>query len=166
MGADVVSGMSPEGESGRCDTIIFASSIILFPAQISNMLGGSEYAIMQKLQYWLSPGHGVYMLLYGMLIIFFCYFYTAIQFNPVDIADNLKKYGGFIPGIRPGQNRLINIMRILNRITLFRRNFSRAYRKSCLTLLYGSGRRKFLTRWPIFSAVHRFLLSSVSPWTP
>ncbi len=98
--------------------IIFASSIILFPAQISNMLGGSEYAIMQKLQYWLSPGHGVYMLLYGMLIIFFCYFYTAIQFNPVDIADNLKKYGGFIPGIRPGQNTADYIMRILNRITL------------------------------------------------
>ncbi len=98
--------------------IIFASSIILFPAQISNMLGGSEYKIMQTLQYWLSPGHGVYMFIYAMLIIFFCYFYTAIQFNPVDIADNLKKYGGFRPGIRPGPNTADYIMRILNRITL------------------------------------------------
>ncbi len=98
--------------------IIFASSIILFPAQISNMLGGSKYAIMNKIQYWLSPGHGVYMFTYGMLIVFFCYFYTAIQFNPVDIAENLKKYGGFIPGIRPGKNTSDYIMRILNRITL------------------------------------------------
>lgn len=98
--------------------IIFASSIILFPAQISNMLGGSKYAILTNLQYWLSPGHGVYIFLYGSLIIFFCYFYTAIQFNPVDIAENLKKYGGFIPGIRPGQNTSDYIMRVLNRITL------------------------------------------------
>ena len=59
------------------------------------------------------------MFIYAMLIIFFCYFYTAIQFNPVDIADNLKKYGGFI-GIRPGQNTADYIMRILNRITLSR----------------------------------------------
>lgn len=58
------------------------------------------------------------MFIYAMLIIFFCYFYTAIQFNPVDIADNLKKYGGFIPGIRPGPNTADYIMRILNRITL------------------------------------------------
>jgi preprotein translocase subunit SecY len=98
--------------------IIFASSIILFPAQISNMLGGSKYAILQKMQFWLSPGHGPYILIYGGLVIFFCYFYTAIQFNPVDIADNLKKYGGFIPGIRPGKNTSDYIMRILNRITL------------------------------------------------
>ncbi len=98
--------------------IIFASSIILFPAQISNMFGGSKYAILTKLQYWLSPGHVVYMVFYGALIIFFCYFYTAIQFNPVDIAENLKKYGGFIPGIRPGKNTSDYIMTILNRITL------------------------------------------------
>ncbi|HDP79768.1 MAG TPA: preprotein translocase subunit SecY [Spirochaetes bacterium] len=98
--------------------IIFASSIILFPAQISNMFGGSKYAILTKLQYWLSPGHAAYMIIYGTLIIFFCYFYTAIQFNPVDIAENLKKYGGFIPGIRPGKNTSDYIMTILNRITL------------------------------------------------
>ena len=98
--------------------IIFASSVILFPAQISNMLGGSKYAILTKMQYWLSPGHGAYMIIYGLLVVFFCYFYTAIQFNPVDIAENLKKYGGFIPGIRPGTNTSDYIMRILNRITL------------------------------------------------
>jgi preprotein translocase subunit SecY len=98
--------------------IIFASSVILFPTQISNMLGGSKYAILTRLQYWMSPGHAAYMIFYGLLIVFFCYFYTAIQFNPVDISENLKKYGGFIPGIRPGKNTADYIMRILNRITL------------------------------------------------
>lgn len=99
--------------------IIFASSVILFPAQISNMIGGSsEYAILAKIQYWLSPGQVLYMIFYALLIIFFCYFYTAIQFNPVDIAENLKKYGGFIPGIRPGKNTSDYIMWLLNRVTL------------------------------------------------
>ncbi len=98
--------------------IIFASSVILFPAQISNMLGGSKYKILQSIQFWLSPGQLAYMIIYGAMIVFFCYFYTAIQFNPVDIAENLKKYGGFIPGIRPGKNTSDYIMRILNRITL------------------------------------------------
>ncbi len=98
--------------------IIFASSIILFPAQISNMLGATKYGIFTKMQYWLSPGHTAYMIIYSLLIIFFCYFYTAIQFNPNDLAENLKKYGGFIPGIRPGQNTADYIMHILNRITL------------------------------------------------
>lgn len=98
--------------------IIFASSVILFPAQISNMLGATKYAIFTKMQYWLSPGHAAYMIIYSLLIIFFCYFYTAIQFNPNDLSENLKKYGGFIPGIRPGQNTADYIMHILNRITL------------------------------------------------
>lgn len=98
--------------------IIFASSVVLFPTQIANMLGVNKYAIFTKIQYWLSPGQPFYMVFYGLLIVFFCYFYTAIQFNPVDIADNLKKYGGFIPGIRPGQKTADYIMRILNRVTL------------------------------------------------
>lgn len=105
--------------------IIFASSVILFPTQIgniiSNIFGGAEgrgYQFFVYLQTWLQPGHVVYIILYSALIIFFCYFYTAIQFNPVDIAENLKKYGGFIPGIRPGKNTSDYIMRILNRITL------------------------------------------------
>ncbi len=98
--------------------IIFASSVVLFPTQIANMLGVTKYAIFTKIQYWLAPGHPFHMLFYGVLIIFFCYFYTAIQFNPVDIAENLKKYGGFIPGIRPGQKTSDYIMKILNRVTL------------------------------------------------
>jgi len=106
--------------------IIFASSVILFPTQIgsifSNIFGGDSqgagYQFFVYLQTWLQPGHIVYIIFYSALIVFFCYFYTAIQFNPVDIAENLKKYGGFIPGIRPGKNTSDYIMRILNRITL------------------------------------------------
>lgn len=98
--------------------IIFASSVILFPTQIANILKVSQYPIFSNVQYWLSPGQIPYMVVYGLLVVFFCYFYTAIQFNPVDIADNLKKYGGFIPGIRPGKNTSDYIMRILNRVTL------------------------------------------------
>jgi preprotein translocase subunit SecY len=106
--------------------IIFASSVILFPTQIgsivSNIFGGDSqgagYQFFVYLQTWLQPGHVVYMIFYSALIVFFCYFYTAIQFNPVDISENLKKYGGFIPGIRPGKNTSDYIMRILNRITL------------------------------------------------
>lgn len=98
--------------------IIFASALLMFPSQIIGMLGGSKYALLNKLQYWLSPGQIPYMIIYGLLIIFFCYFYTAIRFNPSDIADNLKKYGGFIPGIRPGQNTVDYITYVLNRITL------------------------------------------------
>ncbi|PKL36141.1 MAG: preprotein translocase subunit SecY [Spirochaetae bacterium HGW-Spirochaetae-1] len=98
--------------------IIFASAILMFPSQIINMLGGSKFAILNQIQYWLSPGQIPYMLVYAGFIIFFCFFYTAIRFNPTDIADNLKKYGGFIPGIRPGQNTAEYLMGILNRITL------------------------------------------------
>ena len=98
--------------------IIFASSVVMLPAQLGNMLGVTKYDIFNKLQYWLSPGHVSHMAFYGLLIVFFCYFYTAIQFNPVDISENLKKYGGFIPGIRPGQHTSDFIMKILNRVTL------------------------------------------------
>ncbi len=98
--------------------IIFASSVVLLPSQIGSMLGVTKYAIFNRIQYWLSPGQISYMFFYGLLIVFFCYFYVAIQFNPVDIADNLKKYGGFIPGIRPGQKTSDFIMKLLNRVTL------------------------------------------------
>ncbi len=98
--------------------IIFASSVVMLPAQLGNMLGVNTYAIFNKIQYWLSPGQATHMVFYGLLIVFFCYFYTAIQFNPVDIAENLQKYGGFIPGIRPGQKTSDFILRILNRVTL------------------------------------------------
>src|SRR3989442_13791046 len=65
----------------------------------------------------LAPGSVTYTILYVSLIVFFCYFYTAVVLNPVDIADNMKKYGGFIPGIRPGQRTSDYIYRVLNRIT-------------------------------------------------
>ena len=66
---------------------------------------------------WLSPGAILNTLLYVIMIVFFCFFYTAIIFNPVDLADNMKKYGGFIPGIRPGKNTAEYIDRILTRVT-------------------------------------------------
>ncbi|MBP7738036.1 MAG: preprotein translocase subunit SecY [Spirochaetes bacterium] len=98
--------------------IIFAAAIITFPTQMIHMIGGTSSGILNKLQFWLSPGQIPYMILYSGLIIFFCFFYTAIRFNPTEIADNLKKYGGFIPGIRPGQNTAEYIMAILNKINL------------------------------------------------
>ena len=93
---------------------IFASSIMLFPAQIANMVG---VPWMQQVANALQPGDWRYDFVYVLLIIFFCYFYTAVTFNPVDVADNLKKNGGFIPGIRPGKKTAEYIDRVLTRIT-------------------------------------------------
>jgi preprotein translocase subunit SecY len=98
--------------------IIFASAIIMFPSQMLNMLGGTSNTIVNQIQYWLHPGQIPYIFLYSGMIIFFCYFYTAIRFNPVEVAENLKKHGGFIPGIRPGLNTSDYLMFILNRLTL------------------------------------------------
>ncbi|MGQ9670915.1 MAG: preprotein translocase subunit SecY [Desulfosoma sp.] len=94
---------------------IFASSIIMFPATVANFI---QVPWMQKIAQMLMPGHWLYSVLYVGFIIFFCYFYTAIVFNPVDVADNMKKYGGFIPGIRPGRSTAEYIDRVLSRITL------------------------------------------------
>jgi len=93
---------------------IFASSIIMFPATIAGFI---EVPWVQTIAKQLSPGTVVYTLLYVGMIFFFAYFYTAIVFNPVDIADNLKKYGGFIPGIRPGQKTSEYLYRVLSRLT-------------------------------------------------
>jgi len=93
---------------------IFASSILLFPAQLAGFVQSSW---MQRAADVLSPGDWRYNALYVGLIIFFCYFYTAVTFNPVDIADNMKKYGGFIPGIRPGKKTAEYIDRVLTRLT-------------------------------------------------
>lgn len=98
--------------------IIFASAIIVFPSQMIRMAGGSKYKILNDLQYWLSFGQIPYILLYVLLIVFFAFFYTSLRFNPNDISENLKKYGGFIPGIRPGQNTTEYLTGILNRLTL------------------------------------------------
>jgi preprotein translocase subunit SecY len=92
---------------------IFASSILVFPATIATFIPSlKDYAA------FLTPGGFFYDAIYVALIVFFCYFYTAVTFNPVDVADNLKKYGGFIPGIRPGRFTAEYIDRVLSRITL------------------------------------------------
>jgi preprotein translocase subunit SecY len=92
---------------------IFASSILVFPATLATFVPAlKSYSAM------LTPGGWFYDVVYVVLIIFFTYFYTAVTFNPVDVADNLKKYGGFIPGIRPGRYTAEYIDRVLSRITL------------------------------------------------
>jgi len=92
---------------------IFASSILVFPATLATFVPAlKNYSAM------LTPGGWIYDVIYVALIIFFTYFYTAVTFNPVDVADNLKKYGGFIPGIRPGRYTAEYIDRVLSRITL------------------------------------------------
>ena len=96
---------------------IFASSIIMFPATIANFLNVKEIPWLQYIVNSLSPGHIVYNLVYVVFIIFFCYFYTSVHFNPVDVADNMKRQGGFVPGIRPGKNTAEFIDRVLTRIT-------------------------------------------------
>jgi preprotein translocase subunit SecY len=95
--------------------VIFASSLILFPATIARFV---QHPWMQAVSDSLSPGRITYTLLYMGLIVFFTYFYTAIVFNPIDLADNMKKYGGFIPGVRPGKKTAEYIDRTLTRITL------------------------------------------------
>jgi preprotein translocase subunit SecY len=94
---------------------IFASSLLMFPATITSFI---DHPWAQALANLLSPGAIFYNILYVLLIIFFCYFYTAVQFNPVDVADNMKKYGGYIPGIRPGKRTADYIDKVLTRITL------------------------------------------------
>ena len=94
---------------------IFASSVLIFPATIASF---ADHPWAQAVAGALAPGSLVYNLSYVALIIFFCYFYTAVVFNPVDVADNMKKYGGFIPGIRPGQRTAEYIDRVLSRVTL------------------------------------------------
>jgi preprotein translocase subunit SecY len=81
---------------------IFASSIIMFPATIAQFVNGALDSC-KACPGALAPGSWLYSLLFVALVFFFCYFYTAVTFNPSDVADNLKKYGGFIPGIRPGK---------------------------------------------------------------
>ncbi len=94
---------------------IFASSLIMFPATIANFVP-NEY--IKAVSTALSPGHWLHTILYIGFIIFFCYFYTAIVFNTNDVAENMKKYGGFIPGIRPGKATAEYIDKVLSRITL------------------------------------------------
>ena len=93
---------------------IFASSILIFPATVAGFIA---IPWVQSIARQLSPGTIFYTILYIGMIFFFAYFYTAIIFNPIDIADNLKKYGGYIPGIRPGQKTSEYIYKVLSRLT-------------------------------------------------
>ncbi len=102
--------------TGGVIPVIFASSILAFPATIAQMF--SEDSFMRRVSEQLAWGMPLYNLLYITGIIFFCYFYTAIIFNPDDVAENMRKYGGFIPGIRPGKRTAEYIDTILTRITL------------------------------------------------
>ncbi len=98
---------------------IFASSLILFPASLGSWFGQSEsMGWMTDIATKLQPGEPIYTFLYGGMIIFFCFFYTALVFNPVDIADNLKKSGAFIPGIRPGAQSAKHIDGVVSRLTM------------------------------------------------
>ncbi len=98
---------------------IFASSIILFPASLGGWFGAAEnMGWLQDIATTISPGQPLYILLYAMAIIFFCFFYTAIVFNPKETADNLRKQGAFLPGIRPGAQTARKIDSIMGRLTL------------------------------------------------
>jgi preprotein translocase subunit SecY len=94
---------------------IFASSIMMFPATLSEFI---DIPWVKTVTDYLIPGSGVYEFFFVFMIIFFCYFYTAVTFNPVDVAENMQKHGGFIPGIRPGKRTADYIDRVLTRITL------------------------------------------------
>jgi preprotein translocase subunit SecY len=98
---------------------IFASSIILFPATLAGWFAtGDSMVWLRDLSASLSPGQPLYVFLYAAMIIFFCFFYTALVFNPKETSDNLKKSGAFIPGIRPGDQTSRYIEKIMLRLTL------------------------------------------------
>ena len=97
--------------------IIFAASILYFPSLLQNVIHVQWFQNFIN-NYLLSQSTLVYMLIYGGLVVFFAYFYTAITFNPIDTADQIRKYGGFIPGIRPGRPTAEYLSDVLNRITL------------------------------------------------
>lgn len=99
---------------------IFASSILLFPASIGQWFGQAEGAEwLQDMALLIGPGQPLYVILFSAMIVFFCFFYTALVFNPRDVADNLKRSGAFIPGIRPGDQTARYIDAVLTRLTMF-----------------------------------------------
>jgi preprotein translocase subunit SecY len=98
---------------------IFASSIILFPASLGSWFGQAEgMSWLRDISTTLSPGQPIYALVYAGMILFFCFFYTALVFNPKEIADNLKKSGAFVPGVRPGAQTAGYIDKVVSRLTL------------------------------------------------
>ena len=103
--------------AGGVIPIIFAMSLMMFPATIGSFTDQSS-GFNQFLNNYFHFGSIAYNVVYGLLIVFFTYFYVAIIFNPMDVADNVKKYGGFIPGIRPGRPTAEYIDRVLSRLTM------------------------------------------------
>jgi preprotein translocase subunit SecY len=100
--------------------IIFASSLLIFPVVLGQLFaGGNQDSILGQISRFFAPGNAPYLLLYAILIVMFTYFYTAVQFNPIEHADNLRKSGGYVPGIRPGQPTAVYLNNVLTRITLF-----------------------------------------------
>jgi preprotein translocase subunit SecY len=97
---------------------IFASSLLLLPATFASFSAGQGPEWLQMISVWLGHGQPAYMLLYAGMIVFFTFFYTAIVFNPAETADNLRKYGGFVPGIRPGKNTADYLDYVLTRLTV------------------------------------------------
>jgi preprotein translocase subunit SecY len=96
--------------------VIFASSVVILPATLAEL--GGRGSVFQDISDFLAPGSWYYIIFEAILIVLFTYFYTAVQFNPVEQADNLKKYGGFIPGVRPGRPTAVYLDRVLTRLTL------------------------------------------------
>lgn len=95
--------------------IIFASSVLMLPQTLATFFPNKTF---QKISAFFTPTSFFYLFLYGLFIVFFAYFYTAVTFNPIDIAENIKKYGGFVPGVRPGRPTAEYLNHILNRVTL------------------------------------------------
>ncbi len=100
---------------------IFASSILLFPASIAQWFASSSDSMswLQDMAFMIGPGQPLNIILFTVLIVFFCFFYTALMFNPTEVADNLKRSGAFLPGIRPGEQTANYIDKVLTRLTLF-----------------------------------------------
>ncbi len=99
--------------------IIFASSLLIFPVILTQFAGGGTDSALGRVAQFFAPGQVPYLILFALLIVMFTYFYTAVQFNPIEHADNLKKSGGYVPGIRPGQPTAVYLNNVLTRITLF-----------------------------------------------
>ena len=97
---------------------IFASSLLLLPITVANMSAQTGPSWAQTLSQWLGHGQPLYLILYSFLIVFFSFFYTAVVFNPEDTADNLKKHGGFVAGIRPGKNTAEYLDYVITRLTV------------------------------------------------
>ena len=103
--------------SGRRSPPIFASSLLLLPITVANFASNSGPAWLGDVTAYLGHGQPAYLILYSVMIVFFAFFYTSVVFNPTETADNLRKYGGFVPGIRPGKNTAEHLDYILTRLT-------------------------------------------------